>query len=98
VAFYPGGLPRRLIQLPLPVARARSARNSRPSKLARRLLRATVMRSRTLLGDVHQDLQKPARPDTYERVRRTLDEALAELQLPVIEREDSAPFKLPHQN
>ena len=52
------------------------------------------MRSRTLLGDVHQDLQQPARPDTYERVRRTLDEALAELQLPVIEREDSAPFKL----
>lgn len=56
------------------------------------------MRSRTLLGDVHQDLQKPARPDTYERVRRTLDEALAELQLPVIEREDSAPFKLTPSN
>jgi hypothetical protein len=63
-------------------------------KLARRLLKAADMRSRSLLGDVHQDLQQPARPDTYERVRRTLDEALAELQLPVIEREESAPFKL----
>ena len=44
------------------------------------------MRPRTLLGDVQQETRTPARPshdDTYERVRRTLDEALAELQLPL---------------
>ena len=55
------------------------------------------MRPRTLLSDLQQETRTPARPsnhDTYERVRRTLDEALAELQLPVIEREDSAPFNL----
>ena len=28
--------------------------------------------------------------DTYERVRRTLDEAIAELQLPVIDRDDTS--------
>jgi hypothetical protein len=40
------------------------------------------MRPRTLLGEVQNDLNPPARPDTYERVRRTLDDALAELELP----------------
>lgn len=47
------------------------------------------MRPRTLLGDVHHEAEKPARPDTYERVRRTLDEALAELQLPASSDDDS---------
>jgi hypothetical protein len=44
------------------------------------------MRPRTLLSDVQQETRTPARPsnhDTYEHVRRTLDEALAELQLPM---------------
>jgi hypothetical protein len=51
------------------------------------------MRPRTLLSDLQQDTRTSARPsnhDTYERVRRTLDEALAELQLPVLERDDSS--------
>ena len=51
------------------------------------------MRPRTLLSDVIEDTRTPARPtnpNTYERVRRTLDEALAELQLPVIDRDDTA--------
>lgn len=44
----------------------------------------------------------PVRPaatndsDTYERVRRTLNEALAELQLPVRDRDDSGVITLPH--
>ena len=46
------------------------------------------MRSRTLLGDVQHDTERAAKPDTYESVRRTLDEALAELQLPH-DRDDS---------
>ncbi|HEY2743533.1 MAG TPA: hypothetical protein VGL86_02880 [Polyangia bacterium] len=43
----------------------------------------------------------PVRPtatsdsDTYERVRRTLNEALAELQLPVRDRDDSGLITLP---
>lgn len=41
------------------------------------------MRPRTIIRDVNQDQTPPSRPDTYERVRRTLDEALAELQLPL---------------
>ena len=56
------------------------------------------MRPRTLLGDVQQEIRTPARPsnhDTYERVRRTLDEALAELQLPRLsEREESGVIRL----
>ena len=56
------------------------------------------MRPRTLLSDVQQETRTPARPsnhDTYERVRRTLDEALAELQLPRLsDREDSGMIKL----
>ncbi len=55
------------------------------------------MRPRTLINDVKQDLPQPARPasdDTYERVRRTLDEALAELQLPMLDKDDSGLFKL----
>ena len=40
------------------------------------------MRSRTLI-EMHDDLPTAPRKDTYERVRRTLDEALAELQLPL---------------
>ena len=55
------------------------------------------MRPRTLLNDLQQDLAQPNRQsahDTYERVRRTLDEALAELQLPIVEREDSGLFTL----
>ena len=38
----------------------------------------------------------PPRPDTYERVRQTLDEALAELQLPILDKDDTgAILKLP---
>ncbi|MGZ3426425.1 MAG: hypothetical protein ACXVCV_07240 [Polyangia bacterium] len=54
------------------------------------------MRPRTLLSDLQQDNRTPAGPinpvkdDTYERVRRTLNEALAELQLPVLDREDAS--------
>ena len=44
------------------------------------------MRQRTLLDDTHHDGPTNARPlsnqATYEHVRRTLDEALAELQMP----------------
>jgi hypothetical protein len=53
------------------------------------------MRPRTLLSDLEQDLTQPVRPsahDTYERVRRTLDEALAELQLPMLDKDDSGLF------
>lgn len=59
------------------------------------------MRSRTLLGDLQQDSRMLARPvrsesDTYERVRRTLNEALAELQVPGLDRDDSSGIiKLP---
>lgn len=59
-----------------------------------------VMRPRTLLSDVQPDTRTPARPsnrnesDTYERVRRTLNEALAELQLPRLDRDDSGLIKL----
>lgn len=58
------------------------------------------MRPRTLFSDVQQDHRTPARPaspnddDTYKRVRATLDEALAELQLPMIDRDDSGLIKL----
>ena len=57
------------------------------------------MRPRTLLGDVQQETRRPARPtgndsDTYERVRRTLNEALAELQLPRRDRDDSGTIKV----
>ena len=58
------------------------------------------MRPRTLLNDVQKDTQTPARSsnptnhDTYERVRRTLDEALAELQLPMRERDQAGVIKL----
>ena len=52
-----------------------------------------VMRSRTLLGEVQHDTQRAAKPDTYESVRRTLDEALAELQLPQ-DRDDSGAIQL----
>lgn len=58
------------------------------------------MRPRTLLGDVQQETQlRPVPPagndsDTYERVRRTLNEALAELQLPRRDRDDSGMIKL----
>jgi hypothetical protein len=57
------------------------------------------MRPRTLLSDVQQDNPTPARPatndnDTYERVRATLSEALAELQLPMLDRDDSGLIKL----
>lgn len=54
------------------------------------------MRPRTLLSDLQQEPRTPARStnpikdDTYERVRRTLNEALAELQLPVIDRDDAS--------
>ena len=37
----------------------------------------------------------PEGRDTYERVRRTLNEALAELQLPLRERDDSGLITLP---
>jgi len=60
------------------------------------------MRPRTLISDVQQETRTPARPsnainpineDTYERVRRTLNEALAELQLPMRDKDDSGLFK-----
>jgi hypothetical protein len=51
------------------------------------------MRSRTLLGDVQHDTDRAAKPATYESVRRTLDEALAELQLPQ-DRDDSGAILL----
>ena len=55
------------------------------------------MRSRSLLNDVQQpDAQQP-RLDTYEAVRKTLDEALAELQLPR-DRDDSGLIQLPTGN
>jgi hypothetical protein len=50
------------------------------------------MRSRSLLGDVQHDQSN--RPDTYENVRRTLDEALAELQLPHGDKDDSGAIRL----
>jgi hypothetical protein len=59
------------------------------------------MRPRQLLGDLQQETRMPVRPtatsdsDTYERVRRTLNEALAELQLPVRDRDDSGLITLP---
>jgi hypothetical protein len=58
------------------------------------------MRSRTVLGDVHQEVQPQARRETvctYERVRRTLDEALAELQLPSLDRDDTGVVRLQPQ-
>jgi hypothetical protein len=54
------------------------------------------MRPRTLLSDLQQETRtaaragNPIKDDTYERVRRTLNEALAELQLPVIDRDDAS--------
>jgi hypothetical protein len=50
------------------------------------------MRQRTLLDDLSPP--GPARDDTTEKVRLTVDEALAELQLPGCEREDSGVIKL----
>jgi hypothetical protein len=62
------------------------------------------MRPRTILSDLQQETRSPAsRPgspsshDTYERVRRTLDEALAELQLPVLDRDDTSRLIKLHQ-
>jgi hypothetical protein len=53
----------------------------------------TSMRSRSLFGEVQHDTELAAKPDTYESVRRTLDEALAELQLPQ-DRDDSGAIQL----
>ena len=59
------------------------------------------MRQRTLLDDTHHD--GPCSPSlarsiqtqaTYEHVRRTLDEALAELQMPRHMKDDSARITL----
>ena len=53
------------------------------------------MRSRSLLEVI--DEKSPLPPgDTYERVRRTLDEAIAELEqiVPTFSNEDSAPHRL----
>ena len=58
------------------------------------MLWAGRMRSRTLLGDVQHDGNQASRPDTYESVRRTLDEALAELQLPIHDKDDSGVIQL----
>ena len=62
------------------------------------------MRPRTLISDVQQETRTPVRPaspktesDTYERVRRTLNEALAELQLPMRDRDDSGLITLPRR-
>jgi hypothetical protein len=65
-----------------------------------RLLWGAVMRPRTMLSDVRQEApKKPVRRDatlnTYERVRETLDEAIAELQLPpTLSGDDTARIKL----
>jgi len=75
--------------------RRRKIGNMRVTRVeARRLLCGRVMRSRTLLGEVQHDTKQAARPDTYESVRRTLDEALAELQLPNHDKDDSGVIKL----
>jgi hypothetical protein len=71
-----------------------TSRNRIARAKARRLLCTTSMRPRTLISDVQKDAPPPARPDTYERVRRTLDEALAELQLPLPRPDDSGLFSL----
>jgi hypothetical protein len=55
-----------------------------------------TMRPRTLI-DVREDgkAATPVLSDTYDRVRRTLDDALAELELPADSDEDnSAPIRL----
>jgi len=56
------------------------------------------MRPRTMLSDVRQEVPPPVRKDssvnTYERVRRTLDEALAELQLPTGRGDESGIIRL----
>jgi hypothetical protein len=52
------------------------------------------MRQRTLLGDINQEGSTSAPCDTYERVRRTLDEALAELQMPLSDKDDSGAIRL----
>ena len=40
------------------------------------------MRSRSLIGEILEiETKTPAREDTYTRVRRAIDEALAELEL-----------------
>ena len=58
------------------------------------------MRPRTIISDVQQETRTPVRPDgltdrdTYERVRQTLNEALAELQLPMLDRDDSGLIRL----
>jgi hypothetical protein len=98
VAFLPGGLVRRLIQLPSPVFGFASGRNCGDPIWRGRCFGRAVMRSPRLLSDVHQAPQKPTRPDTYEHVRRALDEALAELQLPVIDKEESGPIKIQPAN
>ncbi|HXU70447.1 MAG TPA: hypothetical protein VN947_14015 [Polyangia bacterium] len=85
----------------LPVGARAKARNRARGREAWRLLYGRGMRPRTLLGDVQQETAlRPVRPagndsDTYERVRRTLNEALAELQLPGRDRDDSGMIKLP---
>jgi hypothetical protein len=50
------------------------------------------MRQRTLLDDLSQEGPLPPRDD--ERVRRAVDEALDELQLPHIDKEESGGFKV----
>jgi hypothetical protein len=98
VAFFPGGAPRRLLQLPWPATRDESGRNRGRRREAQWLLWRLAMRPRTLISDVQQETRTPVRDsheDTYERVRRTLDEALAELQLPTLDRDDSGLITLP---
>lgn len=62
------------------------------------------MRPRTILSDLQQETRTPVRSnslmndrDTYERVRETLNEALAELQLPMRDRDDSGVITLPRR-
>jgi hypothetical protein len=52
---------------------------------AHALLKATVMRPRTLIVDTRSAARVPApeESETYEHVRRTLDDALAELELEI---------------
>jgi hypothetical protein len=103
VAFFPGGAPRRLLQLPWPATRDESGRNCERRREAQRLLWRPVMRPRTIISDVQQE-STPVRSsspmaerDTYERVRETLNEALAELQLPMLDRDDSGVITLPRR-
>jgi hypothetical protein len=102
VAHFTGVAARRLLQLPWPATRGESGRNRERHGEAQRLLWRPAMRPRTILSDVQQETRTPVRSnslmndrDTYEQVRQTLNEALAELQLPMRDRDDSGLITIP---